>query len=151
MVYLSHRRIYSIVIDVPYKTAISGPTQTNHGTFVPLMSSDWVLRALWYWAIARLVPNNTLCNTDSRAGPLTFWWPRVTCGILGCTEARDPFYWHVLTLIPTWNSHHIHYEMWDEISFSFTNFNGATIWVWEWLSNFIPHSIDHGISYPCWD
>ena len=29
--------------------------------------------------------------------------------------------------------------MWNEITNSFPNFNGTTVDVWEWISNFIPH------------
>ena len=29
--------------------------------------------------------------------------------------------------------------MWDEITYPFLNVNGATVEVWEWISNFIPH------------
>ena len=29
--------------------------------------------------------------------------------------------------------------MWSEITYPFPNFNGATVGVWEWISNFIPH------------
>ena len=42
-------------------------------------------------------------------------------------------------------------EMWDEITYPFPNFNGATVEVWEWTSNFIPHLIMDFITYPCWD
>ena len=31
------------------------------------------------------------------------------------------------------------------------NFNGCTVIVWEWLSNFILHFIMQVIPYPCWD
>ena len=41
--------------------------------------------------------------------------------------------------------------MWDEITYPFPNFNGATIEVWEWPSNFIPYFTGHMITYPCWD
>ena len=37
------------------------------------------------------------------------------------------FYWHGLTLIPAWISNYIHYEVWDEITYPFLNFNGATV------------------------
>ena len=37
--------------------------------------------------------------------------------------------------------------MWDEITYSFLNFNGATVEVWEWISNFIPHFTGHVIEY----
>ena len=32
-----------------------------------------------------------------------------------------------LTLIPAWISNYIHYKMWDEITYPFLNFNGATV------------------------
>ena len=41
--------------------------------------------------------------------------------------------------------------MWDEIIYPFPNFNGATIEIWEWISNFIPHITEHVITYSYWD
>ena len=41
--------------------------------------------------------------------------------------------------------------MWDEITFHFPNFNGATIEVWEWISNFIPPFTGYVITYFCWE
>ena len=38
-----------------------------------------------------------------------------------------PFYLHGLTLIPAWISNHTHYNVWDEITYPFLNFNGATV------------------------
>ena len=32
-----------------------------------------------------------------------------------------------LILIPAWISNHIHYKMWDEITYPFLNFNSATV------------------------
>ena len=60
-------------------------------------------------------------------------------------------FWHGLTLIPLCKSNCIHYELWDEITYPFPNFNGCTVEVWEWISNFIPHFIGHVVTYPCWD
>ena len=40
---------------------------------------------------------------------------------------RGPFYYHGLTLIPAWISNYIHYKLWDEITYPFLNFNGATV------------------------
>ena len=48
-------------------------------------------------------------------------------------------------------SNYIHYNVWDEITYPFPNFNGGTVEVWEWLSNFIPHFPGHMITYPCRD
>ena len=36
---------------------------------------------------------------------------------------------------------YIHHKLWDEATYSFPNFNGATVEVWEGISNFIPHFI----------
>ena len=57
---------------------------------------------------------------------------------------------HGFSLIPAWISNHIHYKVWDEITFLFPIFNGSTVEVWEWISNFIPHFIGHVVTYPCW-
>ena len=38
-----------------------------------------------------------------------------------------------------WISNYIHYKMWEEITYPFPDFNGATVEVWEWINNFIPH------------
>ena len=32
---------------------------------------------------------------------------------------------------------------------NFNNYNGCTVGVWEWISNFIPHFIMDVITYPC--
>ena len=42
-------------------------------------------------------------------------------------------------------------EMWDEITYPFPNFNGATVEIWEWMINFIPHYIMDVFTPPCWD
>ena len=73
-----------------------------------------------------------------------------------CCHSWDPFYWHGLTLIPAWirNSIHYiikHYKVWDEITYPYSNFNGAAIEVWKWISNFILHFIVAVITSPCWD
>ena len=51
----------------------------------------------------------------------------------------------------TWISNHTHHNVWDEITYPFLNFNGATVEVWELISNFIPHFTEHMVTYPCWD
>ena len=39
----------------------------------------------------------------------------------------------------------------DEIAYSFPNFNGATVEVWEWISNLIPNFVLHVITDSRWD
>ena len=64
---------------------------------------------------------------------------------------KCPFYQHDLTSITPWISNYIHYKVWDEITYPFPNFNGATIEVWEWIHNFMLHFTEYVITYPCWD
>ena len=40
-------------------------------------------------------------------------------------------------------------KVWDKISYPFPNFNGSTVEVWEWISNFILHILMDVITYPC--
>ena len=63
-------------------------------------------------------------------------------------DNRGPFYLHRLTLIPAWISNHVPCTVWDEITYPFTNFNSATIEVWEWINNFISHFITRGQFWP---
>ena len=42
-------------------------------------------------------------------------------------SVRGQFYQHGLTLIPAWISNHIYFELWDEITYPFLNFNGCTV------------------------
>ena len=48
-------------------------------------------------------------------------------------------------------SNYTQLRIWDEITYTFSNFNRTTIEVLEWMSNFIPHFTGHMITYPCWD
>ena len=58
-----------------------------------------------------------------------------------------PFYWHILTEIPVWTSYYIHWKLWNEITYPFPHFNGWTVEVWAWISNFIPRFTGHVIIY----
>ena len=57
-----------------------------------------------------------------------------------------PLLW--LTLIPAWISNPMPINVWDEITYPFPNFNGCTVKVWEWISNFIIHFIVDVIPHP---
>ena len=61
-----------------------------------------------------------------------------------------PFYLHGLISIPDWISKHMFDKVRVEIIYPFPNFNGCTVEVWEWISNFIPKVIMGLITYPCW-
>ena len=40
-----------------------------------------------------------------------------------------------------------HYNPWDEITYLFQNFNGATVELLEWICNSIPHFIGYMNTY----
>ena len=70
------------------------------------------------------------------------WLPRFP-------ETRGPFCWHGLTGIPSWISNHTPSKVSDEINDPFLNFNGCTVEVKGWISNFIQYFIMDIIAYPC--
>ena len=58
----------------------------------------------------------------------TIWLYQVTMRLARrIPHSSGPFYKHGLTLIPAWISNHIHFKMWNEITYPFLNFNGATV------------------------
>ena len=61
------------------------------------------------------------------------------------------FYQHGLTLILAWISNYTHYNVWNQTTYPFLNFNGATVELHEWRSNFNPHFTEHVIIYPYCD
>ena len=94
-------------------------------------------------------------NLQSRAFNLTCLLSSQVEPISSAVRYREyahtfyPFYQHGLTLIPTWISNYTHREVWNDIAYPFPNFNGYTVEVWKWISNFIPHFIMDAITYPC--
>ena len=70
---------------------------------------------------------------------------------LDLINSRGPFYQYGLTSNPPWISNYIHYEKWNEITYPIPNFNGCTVEVWDWISNFTPHLTRHVITYRCWN
>ena len=69
--------------------------------------------------------------------------------LLSTYNTWDPFYLHGSTWIPAWKNNYICHKVWDEITDPFPNFNGGTIEVCEWISNFIPRFTGPVITYPC--
>ena len=62
-------------------------------------------------------------------------------------NTRGPFYQYEFVLIPAWICNHMSSNMWDEITHPFPYFNGTSIEIWEWKSNFISHFIMDSIIY----
>ena len=61
------------------------------------------------------------------------------------------FYWQKLSVIPAWISNHMPSKVWDEIIFPLSNFNGCTVDVREWISNFIMQFIMDVLTTLYWD
>ena len=61
----------------------------------------------------------------------------------------DPFYKHVLTLIPAWMAPikkcRMNLLIYTQIS------KVAPVEVWEWISDFIPHFTRQNVTFPCRD
>ena len=58
----------------------------------------------------------------------------------------------IVTLLKlTWISNQMAKKVCNEIPNPFPSFNGCTVEVWRWDSNFIPNIIMDVTTYPCWD
>ena len=51
--------------------------------------------------------------------------------------------------LSAWIRAHMTCKVWGKITILFLNFNGCTVEVWEWKSNFIPQFIMDSITYSC--
>ena len=68
-----------------------------------------------------------------------------------CIPNQAPILLTWININPAWISNCSHYEVWDEITCPFQNFNGCIVVVWGWKSNFISQFTENVIDYPCWD
>ena len=85
-------------------------------------------------------------QTDSELNPVclsTSW-----LGYKYRKHTRPSFYQQGLTWIPVWISNHMPSKVWNEITYSFPNFN-CIVEVWEWITNFITSFIMYVMIYPC--
>ena len=89
---------------------------------------DWINGAFNYWyqtsASHFMTSLKILCNT----------W--------------GPFFSDGSTLIPAWKSNHIHYKVWEEITYPFPNFSR---WMNKWFQISPITFLGHVITYPCYD
>ena len=83
--------------------------------------------------------------------------PRLFSHMVRWTSPMSPYFLSVapfitgLTSIPGWISNFFHYNVWNEMTYPFSNYNGGTVQIWERISNFIVHFTGRAITYPCWD
>ena len=78
----------------------------------------------------------------------TLWYKwYVLLIIMDTLDVWGPFNKRGPTLTPAWIRKHIPSEVWNEITYSFPNFNGTIVEVWEWTSGFTPLIAIHVITY----
>ena len=63
----------------------------------------------------------------TKSGKASNSWDCVPFAKFWTLEIFGQFYSHGLTLIPTCPSNHMPSNVWDEITYPFLNFNGATV------------------------
>ena len=98
------------------------------------------------WYVPNFVTNPVLFLLRAKQFPLNFNYIGKIVSAMG---TMCPFYYYGLTFTTTWISNYTCYRVWYEITYPFSNINGKTIEVWEWISNFIPHFTGHVITYTC--
>ena len=113
-----------------------------------------------YWLCVKATTSNVIVFGEcGKLPPSMYWHAHVLCYLHRLKKAATsedlksvfntlydlkiqvsrtwaPYYLHVLTLIPAWISNHTPSKVWDEITYPFLNFNGCTVEVQEWISNF---------------
>ena len=74
-----------------------------------------------------------LCDVHTRVIMLHLFYQIICVHVQNFT--RGPFYQRGWTLIPGRISNHVPSKVWNAITYTFPNLNGATVGVWEWISN----------------
>ena len=114
--------------------------QQEHQINILIMDHAWVSLSnnvcVWFDAYDR-------CLQQKSAFHLLLPWPweQIALKVIVAHVSSNPFYSHDLTLISAWITNHTHMKVWNEITYPFPNFNGGTVEVWEWISNYIPRVI----------
>ena len=87
------------------------------------------------WKMAAILSRPQCVNKNSRLQvhmpntATTVTCPLISWGLwfVASDTIWGPFYWHGLTLIQAWISNYMPGKVWDEITYPFLNFNGATV------------------------
>ena len=87
------------------------------------------------WKMAAILSQPQCVNKNSRLQvhmpntATTVTCPLISWGLwfVASDTIWDTFYWHGLTLIQAWISNYMPGKVWDEITYPFLNFNGATV------------------------
>ena len=93
-----------------------------------------ILRNVYHKGVWNIISNMS-CDAFAIFLPQGWWVIDTGVHVVGPLLLRQ------IDLIQTCISNHMPSELWYELLYPFPNFNAATVEVWEWISNFIPHFI----------
>ena len=137
------RRIHRSPVNSPYKGQWRGALM-------------FYLICVWTQTSIRCME---VCGLNKRFSKQSWswWFETLSCPLWRlCNDSigsyhPGPFLLTWINFNPRMEVVYTHYKMWDEIIHPFLNVKHATVEVWEWIRNFIPHFTGHGITYPCKD
>ena len=98
--------------------------------YVPWNTHTVVLWFVLSWSNHQFLVNSRDVSTHIHQGPLLLAWFNFNPSMDKWLCPLQSVGWNYLSL---------------------PNFNGTTVEVWKWISNFIPHFIGYVLAYPCWD
>ena len=101
--------------------------------FIFWFKYHWSLYPMVQWVKSSLVQVITWRRTGDNG-----WWPWWRSSYLSLSLSLS------LSLL-----HSSKIKWWNHLSTP--KFNGYTVQLWEWTSNFIPHLIGHVLTYTCWN
>ena len=99
-------------------------------SWLPLRCLGFTLKRLSIWQLVTGVTvcccnDNLQCHQWQQSCQIDNLFFSVWLGT--CKTPGISFYWHGLTLIPTWISNHMPCKVWDEIDHPVPNFNSCTV------------------------
>ena len=105
---------------------------------------------MWHWSGPTTLTSLPNAKNQRKYCPGHGAYRRCWCGGLWCPCGG---LWCRMRQFPNFienRCNDINYMGWYEITYASPNVNSATVEVWEWISNFIPHFDGHAITHPCW-
>ena len=113
---------------------------------------SWLKRIFSIWGFHRMFQIHIVFHTVYY---IRYSWIYTGSWIWQWSGAKQCDIW---SLLLTWFNFNPSLDMWLQLLekavwnyLSIPNFNGCTVEVWEWISNFIAYFTVHVITYPCWD
>ena len=125
---------------VPGEFPTQRPVTRSFDVYFDLRPNKRLSKQPWGWWFE--TPTRSLwrqCNGTTHDCHADFRRITNTVQLKNCLTQQTAFRSRLIVLcIPGWISNYIHHKVWDEITYSFSNFNGAAVEVWERLSKVNP-------------